>query len=179
MDYHPFVSITAIGIPETSYDWAERKAARVFSISSAKSLSRSFSPAARKALAADTNMFLAAGVGLLFCSDSMFILGCTLIAFAVILFLAMKSSYVIEGKEGSFRRKTANYPKTKKEELVSFLEGKSDKVVPEAPGGLLMYIYYRRDKSAGFAQINDFDQYEYKPITEMLPLNAGQVKALV
>ena len=27
------------GIPETSYDWAERKAARVFSISSAKSLS--------------------------------------------------------------------------------------------------------------------------------------------
>ena len=72
-------------------------------------------------------MFLAAGVGLLFCSDSMFILGCTLIAFAVILFLAMKSSYII----------------------------------------------------AGFAQINDFDQYEYKPITEMLPLNAGQVKALV
>ena len=130
-------------------------------------------------MAADTNMFLAAGVGLLFCSDSMFILGCTLIAFAVILFLAMKSSYIIEGKEGSFKRKTANYPKTKKEELVSFLEGKSDKVVPEAPGGLLMYIYYRRDKSAGFAQINDFDQYMYKPITEMLPLNAGQVKALV
>jgi len=126
-----------------------------------------------------TLLFLAAGVGLLFCSDSMFILGCTLIAFAVILFLAMKSSYIIEGKEGSFRRKTANYPKTKKEELVSFLEGKSDKVVPEAPGGLLMYIYYRRDNSAGFAQINDFDQYEYKPITEMLPLNAGQVKALV
>ena len=56
---------------------------------------------------------------------------------------------------------------------------KSDKVVSEAPGGLLMYIYYRRDKSAGFAQINDFDQYEYKPITEMIPLNAGQVKALV
>ena len=123
-----------------------------------------------------TLLFLAAGVGLLFCSDSMFILGCTLIAFAVILFLAMKSSYVIEGKEGSFKRKTANYPKTKKEELVSFLEGK---FVSEAPGGLLMYIYYRRDKSAGFAQINDFDQYEYKPITEMIPLNAGQVKALV
>lgn len=61
-----------------------------------------------------TLLFLAAGVGLLFCSDSMFILGCTLIAFAVILFLAMKSSYVIEGKEGSFKRKTANYPKTKK-----------------------------------------------------------------
>ena len=126
-----------------------------------------------------TLLFLAAGVGLLFCSDSMFILGCTLIAFAVILFLAMKSSYVIEGKEGSFKRKTANYLKTKKEELVSFLEGKSDKVVSEAPGGLLMYVYYRRDKSAGFAQINDFDQYMYKPITEMLPLNAGQVKALV
>ena len=126
-----------------------------------------------------TLLFLAAGVGLLFCSDSMFILGCTLIAFAVILFLAMKSSYVIEGKEGSFKRKTANYSKAKKEELVSFLEGKSDKVVSEAHGGLLMYIYYRRDKSAGFAQINDFDQYMYKPITEMLPLNAGQVKALV
>ena len=133
-----------------------------------------------------TLLFLAAGVGLLFCSDSMFILGCTLIAFAVILFLAMKSSHVIEGKEGSFKRKTARvqsvaWPiiKTKKEELVSFLEGKSDKVVPEAPGGLLMYIYYRRDKSAGFAQINDFDQYEYKPITEMLPLNAEQVEALV
>ena len=43
-----------------------------------------------------TLIFLAAGIGLLFCSDSMFILGCTLIAFAVILFLAMKSSYVIE-----------------------------------------------------------------------------------
>ena len=42
-----------------------------------------------------------------------------------------------------------------------------------------MYVYYRCDKSAGFAQINDFDQYQYKPITEMIPLNAGQVKALV
>ena len=61
-----------------------------------------------------TLLFLAGGVALLFCSDSMFILGCTLIVFAAILFLAMKSSYVIEGKEGSFRRKTANYPKTKK-----------------------------------------------------------------
>jgi len=126
-----------------------------------------------------TLLFLVAGVGLLFCSDSMFILGCTLIVFAAILFLAMKSSYVIEGKEGSFRRKTANYPKTKKEEVVSFIEGRSTKVPAEAPGGLLMYIYYRRDKSAGFAQINDFDQYQYKPITEMIPLNAGQVKALV
>ncbi|MEE0429832.1 MAG: hypothetical protein UDN37_05340 [Bacteroidales bacterium] len=126
-----------------------------------------------------TLLFLAGGVALLFCSDSMFILGCTLIVFAAVLFLAMKSSYVIEGKESSFKRKTANYPKTKKEELVSFLEGKSDKVVSEAPGGLLMYVYYRCDKSAGFAQINDFDQYQYKPITEMIPLNAGQVKALV
>lgn len=126
-----------------------------------------------------TFVFLAAGVALLFCSDSMFILGCTVILFAVILFFAMKSSYVIEGKEGSFKRKTANYPKTKKEDLVSFLEGKSDKVVPEAPGGLLMYVYYRCDKSSGFAQINDFDQYEYKPVTELLPLNAAQVKALV
>ena len=126
-----------------------------------------------------TLVFLAAGVALLFCSDSMFILGCTVILFAVILFFAMKSSYVIEGKEGSFKRKTANYPKTKKEDLVSFLEGKSDRVVPEAPGGLLMYVYYRCDKSSGFAQINDFDQYEYKPVTELLPLNAAQVKALV
>lgn len=64
-----------------------------------------------------TLLFLAAGVGLLFCSDSMFILGCTLIAFAVILFLAMKSSYVIEGKEGSFKRKTANYPKPRRKSL--------------------------------------------------------------
>lgn len=126
-----------------------------------------------------TLVFLAAGAALLFCSDSMFILGCTVILFAIILFLAMKSTYVIEGKEGSFKRKTANYPKTKKEDLISFLEGKSDKVVPEAPGGLLMYIYYRRDKSAGFAQINDFDQYEYKPITDLLPIDAAQVKALV
>ena len=126
-----------------------------------------------------TLIFLAAGIGLLFCSDSMFILGCTLIAFAVILFLAMKSSYVIEGKEGSFKRKTANYPKTKKEELVSFIEGKSDKVVAEAPGGLLKYVYYRSDKSAGFAQINDLDQYEYKPITELMPITSEQVKALV
>lgn len=126
-----------------------------------------------------TLLFLAGGVGLLFCSDSMFILGCTLIVFAAVLFLAMKSSYVIEGKEGSFRRKTANYPKTKKEEVVSFLEGRSTKVPAEAPGGLLMYIYYRRDKSAGFAQINDFDQYQYKPITDLLSLGATQVKALV
>lgn len=126
-----------------------------------------------------TLVFLAAGVALLFCSDSMFILGCTVIAFAVILFLAMRSSYTIEGQSGKFRRKTANYPKTRKEDIVSFLEGKSDKVVPEAPGGLLMYIYYRCDKSSGFAQINDFDQYEYKPITDLLPLNAEQVKALL
>lgn len=126
-----------------------------------------------------TLAFLAGGVALLFCSDSMFILGCTVIAFAVILFLAMKSSYVIEGKEGSFKRKTANYPKTKKEELVSFLEGKSDKVVAEAPGGLLMYIYYRSDKSSGFAQINDFAQYEYKPVTDLMALDSAQVKALI
>ncbi len=124
-------------------------------------------------------VFLAAGVALLFCSDSMFILGCTVIAFAVILFLAMKSSYTIEGKEGKFKRKVSNYPKTKKEELTAFLEGRSEKAVPEAPGGLLMYVYYRSDKSGGFAQINDFDQYEYRPITDLLPLGAEQVKALV
>ena len=70
-------------------------------------------------------------------------------------------------------------PKTKKEEVISFLEGRSTKVPAEAPGGLLMYIYYRRDKSAGFAQINDFDQYQYKPITDLLSLGAAQVKALV
>lgn len=126
-----------------------------------------------------TLVFLAAGVVLLFCSDSMFILGCTLIVFALILFLAMRSSYVIEGKDGKFKRKTANYPKPKKDELISYLEGKSDKVIPEAPGGLLMYVYYRCDKSSGYAQINDFDQYEYKPVTELLPLDAAQVKALV
>lgn len=126
-----------------------------------------------------TLVFLATGVALLFCSDSMFILGCTLIVFALILFLAMRSSYVIEGKDGKFKRKTSNYPKPKKDELISYLEGKSDKVIPEAPGGLLMYVYYRCDKSSGYAQINDFDQYEYKPVTELLPLDAAQVKALV
>ncbi len=126
-----------------------------------------------------TLVFLAAGVALLFCSDSMFILGLTVILFAVILFFAMRSSYVIEGKEGSFKRKIANFPKTKKEELVSFLEGRSDKVVPEAPGGLLLYVYYHRDRSSGFARIFDFENYQYSPITEMLPLDAKQVKALV
>ncbi len=126
-----------------------------------------------------TLVFLAAGVALLFCSESMFILGLTVILFAVILFFAMKSSYVIEGKDGSFKRKIANFPKTKKEELVSFLEGRSGKAVPEAPGGLLLYVYYRSDKSSGFAQIFDFENYQYSPITEMLPLGAEQVKALV
>ncbi len=126
-----------------------------------------------------TLVFLAAGVALLFCSDSMFILGCTVIAFAVILFLAMKSSYVIEGKEGSFKRKIANFPKTKKEELVSFLEHRSDKAAQEAPGGLLLYVYYHSDKSTGFAQIFDFENYQYHPLTDLLPLDAAQVKALV
>lgn len=124
-------------------------------------------------------VLLAAGVALLFCSVSMIILGWTVIALGVILFLAMKSSYIIEGKEGSFKRKISNYPKTKKESLTAYLEGRSNEVVPEAPGGLLMYVYYRSDRSSGYAQINDFDNYEYKPVTDLIPLTADQVKALL
>ena len=125
-------------------------------------------------------IFIIGGVALFFThSDSMFILGATLIAFGIILLLALRTSYKIEGKEGSFKRKTKNYPRTKKEELLSFINGKSETVVPEAPGSLLLYVYFKRDKSVGYAELNDYVDYIYKPLTDLVELTPTQVKAIL
>lgn len=124
--------------------------------------------------------FILGGTALLFTkSDSMFILGVTLIAFGLILFLTLRSSFRITGMEGSYKRATRSYPRTKKDALFSFLNGDSEKTLQEAPGGLMMYIYYKSDKSTGFAQVNDYDQYEYKPLTGLVDLSTKQIKALV
>ena len=122
----------------------------------------------------------AIGVALLFTkSDSMFILGIVLIIFGGVLLLCLRTSFRLDTEQGAFRRKTANYPKTCKGDIIAFLEGKSDKMVKEAPGSLLLYVYYRPDMSWGFAELNDYEDYEYKPITDLLTLTSEQVKTIL
>lgn len=124
-------------------------------------------------------IFLAIGFGLMFLhSDSMYILGVTLIVLGGILFLAQRSAFKIEGKEGTYLRKSFDFPNNKKESVLAFLEGKNDKLENSNTGSLLLYVYYNRDKSAGFGELNEYTMYEYKPCTELMPLGKKQLEQI-
>jgi hypothetical protein len=131
-----------------------------------------------KDLAISSVIIIAGIICLYLNSDSMFILGVTLLTLGVILVLALRSAFRIEGQEGTFLRKTYDFPNNRKESVIAFLEGRSDRLESSNTGSLLLYIYYKRDRSSGFGELNEYTMYEYKPCTGLMKLDPKQLSQI-
>lgn|SRR5574344_69694 len=110
-------------------------------------------------------------------SDTLLTIGALIALAGIVLFLLMKSEYTIEGNEGKFHKKMIDLPRNEREAILAFLDGKADTLPKSDAGGLLIYIYYKTDKTSGFAQLYEFEQGEYRTDTDLVPLNARQVAA--
>jgi len=125
---------------------------------------------------------LVAGIALM-CSGSsdLLVLGAFLTVVGIILLLVLKSSYHFEGASAGYKRHTLEYSAALKQDVTDFLNGKTNRLPKaEGTGGLLVYVYENPSADpAGFAQVFEFSQYEYKPVGDVYKLERHQVDSLL
>ena len=82
--------------------------------------------------------------------------------------------YKLEGHRGVFRKKDVSLPRECKEEILAFLDGRSETLDlhPLKQGGVVVDIYYRKNGSEAYARYFDYAEYasgkEY-PFMEIPP----------
>lgn len=125
-------------------------------------------------------IFIALGaISFCFGSDALYILGATLCFAGLILGLVLKSDYLIPDRGVICKRRTLNLPHRNKEKIIDFLKGKETVISTDETGSLLVYLYYKKDRSGGFVQVNEFENYEYRPCSGLLEIGRDKVEKLL
>ncbi len=126
-------------------------------------------------------LFAVAGIAaIILGTASIFILGVVLLVFGMILFVFLRSDYIVGAEKTCCRKITIDCANANKESVAAFISNETSKFEPgEGTGGAILYVYVAKDKSCGYAQLIEFSQYQYRPYTDICPLNEKQVAAIV
>ena len=95
--------------------------------------------------------------------DSLFIFGIFMLLLGFVLFLILKSEFVIDSVDGRFVRKTYNFQNSAKEKILDFIDGKGSLPKDGDTGSLLLYVFISKDRKVSYAQLLEYSNYEYQP----------------
>ena len=126
-----------------------------------------------------TAVIAVAGIGLFFVNAG---LGAALIVMAVLLFFLWKSGFRKEGSDTVFTKEAIDVPRSFRENILSFLEGKSEDVEFKegCEGGCVrIESYFNKKEKIAFAQLMDFSSYTYQPACDMVELRGEKAVKLI
>lgn len=122
---------------------------------------------------------LAAGIGLYFVNAG---LGILLAFCGILMLLFFKGGYKREGEDIVLQKKALDVAHTCRDSLKGFLDGKD--VEPEVNtsinGGIIrLEVYYNAVSSVAYAQLFDFSNYTYEPVTGIVELRGTKADKMI
>ena len=126
-----------------------------------------------------STIVLFAGVGLFFVSKG---LGICITALGLLRFLICKGGYKKNGRGIVFTKKSEDLCKVCKSSIAGFLGGKDVKPVIKKGnegGSVRLDVYYNKAESIAYAQLYEFCNYTYEPVTEIVELKGNKAEELI
>lgn len=126
-----------------------------------------------------STIVLLAGIGLFFVSKGLSI---CIAVFGLLMFLFYKVGYRKDGRDIVFTKKSEDLCKACKASIVDFLGGKD--VSPfikrgNEGGSVRLEVYYNQVESIAYAQLYEFCNYTYEPVTEIVELKGDKAEELI
>lgn len=124
-------------------------------------------------------IILAAGIGLYFIHAG---LGAFFVACGLLILLFYKSSYQREGDKMLLSKEAVEVSRSCKDAVMCFLEGKSScpELDPGNAGGIIrLEVYYNSKRATAYAQLFDFSNYDYEPLTGIIEMHGPRVDDLL
>ena len=126
-----------------------------------------------------STIVLLAGIGLFFVSKG---LGISVAVFGLLRFLIYKGGYKKNGYGVVLTKKSEDLCKACKPSILNFLGGKDVKPVIKKGnegGSVRLDVYYNRAGSIAYAQLYEFCNYTYEPVTEIVELKGNKAEELI
>ncbi len=108
-------------------------------------------------------------------------LGISLLTIAIFMLPFCKTGYRIASQKGIFLKKDYILPDECKSQIAEFMEGESEvlNINPFKKGGLLLEVYYRKDRSRQFGQIFDYDGFVYTAQSALSELDDERLREIL
>ncbi len=126
-----------------------------------------------------SSLVLLAGVGLFFISKGG---GIAVMLCGAVLFMVYKSGYKREGDNTLLKKSELELCGHDKAALLSFLEGKSNEVelhYGHEGGTLLLTVWHNDLLPIAWAQLMEYHEQTFQPITEIIKLNDNQTQKII
>lgn len=126
-----------------------------------------------------STLVLLFGVGLFFVNKG---LGICIGICGLFMYFVYKGGYKQDGKGILLTRKSEDICKSCKTSIVEFLEGKDTAPTikkGDEGGSVRLDVYYNRSEDLAYAQLYDFRNYSYEPVTEIVELKGDRVEKLI
>lgn len=120
-----------------------------------------------------------AGSGLFFVHQ---ILGVCIVIIGLALLFVCKQGYRKDGDDVILKRATCNISKTCSKSVVEFLEGGCDNPLFKRGndgGSMRLDVYYNKEKRVAYAQLFDYMNYAYIPMTEVVEISTERADWLI
>ncbi len=123
---------------------------------------------------------IAAGIILSIIIPSLSGLGVCIILTGLCILPFLKTGYRLPGKKGMFSLKDYMLPQECKAQIADYIEGRSDTldINPARQGGLLLEVYYHKNKSNMYAQLFDFSSGICQPQCELSQISKDKFNTL-
>lgn len=109
-------------------------------------------------------------------------LGITIAACGILCLLIYKGGYKAEGCDELLSKSAFDAAISCRNSAMEFLEGKSNDIqLKEANNGgvIRLEVYYCKKNSIAYAQLFDFSNYVYAPVTEIIRLDGERADKLI
>ncbi|MDO5442599.1 MAG: hypothetical protein Q4G10_02900 [Bacteroidia bacterium] len=120
-----------------------------------------------------------AGIALFFVSKG---LGICIAACGLLMLLCCKGGYKKDGQGAVLTKKSEDLCKACKVPLADFLNGKdcNPSIKKGSEGGSVrLDVYYNKAEGIGYAQLFDFCNYAYEPLTGVVELNGDNMNRII
>lgn len=124
-------------------------------------------------------ILVAAGTGLYFLNAG---LGLLLAACGLLMLLFYKAGYKCQGDNVLLKKYAMDIPRTCRESIKEFLEGKNvePKICKDDNGAVVRLEVYCNDaRSVAYAQLFDFANYDYVPLSGIVELRGPRADTLI
>lgn len=122
---------------------------------------------------------LLAGIGLFFINKG---LGICIAACGLLMFLTYKGGYRKNGQGVVLTKKSEDLCKSSKPSIADFLDGKDVTLSirkGNEGGSVRLDVYYNRAESIAYAQLYEFSNYTYEPVTDIVELHGDRADKLI
>ena len=126
-----------------------------------------------------STIVLLVGMGLFFVNKG---LGICIEIFSLLMFLFHKSGYRKDGRGIMLTKISEDLCKACKPSITNFLGGKDVKPVIKKGnegGSVRLDVYYNKADSIAYAQLYEFCNYTYEPVTEIVELKGNKAEELI